>query len=328
MKEKESFSEFGKKGARKFWKMFYKDPILRARIIKSRKASVGTKWIKEVSKKGVEAKKKKRELEENNLKERINKKMQNEYYKKLLARLCGFLMGDGCVTMRREKQNNIVHYDLAFYPDNKEVANIFIKSFNELYEKEPALKDKGKFFTIRVSSKVAYQHLSSMANFKSMTWKVPTFITKSNKTKIEFIRAFFDCEAYVGKKNIQVQSVNCSGLNKIKKMLKQFMILSKIYAYQRKNKNWNTNYILVISRKENIKRYAQLIGFNHLSKQEKLMGLPACQNGKWGGLENRCPQGRLGSNPSAGALEKLVSLQISRFDSWSGRFILLHFSKT
>lgn len=86
----------------------------------------------------------------------------------------------------------------------------------------------------------------------------------------EWLRAYFDCEGYVGKNVIHIQSVNKKGIEKIHELLKEFNIESKIYKYQRKNKNWNTNYLLYILKKESRLNYLKEIGFNHLIKFQKL----------------------------------------------------------
>ncbi len=108
-----------------------------------------------------------------------------------------------------------------------------------------------------------------IAEFGSLNWQFPNQF-KSREEKIEWIRAIFDCESYVGPKNIQLQSVSEKGINSIKELLEEFGVNSKIYRYKRKKKKQNTNYLLFISRKENIRKYLKLIGFNHPKKLKKL----------------------------------------------------------
>ena len=93
----------------------------------------------------------------------------------------------------------------------------------------------------------------------------------------------------MGKKCIQIQSVNEKGLLSMQKLLGEFDIKSNFYTYQRKNKNWNTNYLLFILRKESIYKFFKNIGFNHPVKQEKIFNMPACRNGKRARLEIACP---------------------------------------
>ena len=123
---------------------------------------------------------------------------------------------------------------------------------------------------MRVSSKLACDHLLTVSTFDTYTWKVPDFVFSDLHYISEFLRAIFDCEAHVGKNNIQFQSVNQNGINQLRELLASFEIESRIYRYKRKNIKWGINYILVIGRKENIKKYANCIGFNHSRKMAKL----------------------------------------------------------
>ena len=93
---------------------------------------------------------------------------------------------------------------------------------------------------------------------------------KTKTLKREWLRAFFDCEAYVGKRVIQLQSVNNRGINQIKDLLNEFKIESKIYGYERKHEKWNKNYILCVMKKASRERFLKEIGFTHARKLEKL----------------------------------------------------------
>ncbi len=192
------------------------------------------------------------------------------------ARLLGFLMGDGSVSGKKEGTQ--LHHDFCFYPDHEKLADLFINDFNLLYLKKPYLRKEKHYFIIRVSSKPAWEDVVKIANFSSLTWDFPK-ILKSDEERKEWIRAIADCEGHVGKSGITIQSVNQKGLISVQKLLEEFNITSKIYSYKRKNENWNVNYILVISKKDNLKRYKETIGFNHPIKFQKLNNLPACQNG-------------------------------------------------
>jgi len=229
-------------------------------------------FMKRISKLGVDARLKKMKGEEQELFSRIeNSKEQSAI---LLSRLCGFLIGDGSVFIRKSKNSDGPHYDIRFYPDDETVANLFMKTVYELYHKKSRIRKEEKYFKIGVESKLACNHLLSIIPFASLSWKIPHQVLINNECKKEFIRAFFDCEAYVGKRIIQVQSVNQQGLKEIMNLLREFGIESKMYEYHRKNKNWNTNYILCIMKKDSRERYLNNIGFNHLSKQKKLENMP------------------------------------------------------
>lgn len=125
------------------------------------------------------------------------------------------------------------------------------------------------FYSVKLSNKVIVEHLLNYGSFKSTKWNVPMF--NSNDEKIEFLRAFYDSEAYVSKYTIRIESVNETGLLQIKHLLHQFGIDSRIYQYKRKNPNWNTNYILSINNRENRVKFLRCIGFYHSRKQKKLL---------------------------------------------------------
>lgn len=225
-------------------------------------------WLTSASEKGVEARRKKREEEYQSLKMNINNKMKLKDTFYLLSKLSGFIMGDGYLEIREEK--NWRHYEIRFYPDDLFLANLFCDTFYRLYEKKPSITSLGNYYCVRVTSKFACEHLTKFASYKTLKWRAPKKFLIDRTAKIEFVRALFDCEGYVGAKNIQFQSVNKKGINDLAQILLELGVISKIYSYKRSNPNWNINYILIIPRKENIKRYLEIIGFNHSSKKNKL----------------------------------------------------------
>ena len=259
-------------GGKRFAQRLKEDVQFRRRISESRRLRKGSDWIRIASKKGVEARQLIREKQNKIIKNRLLIRLKDKRTHLLIARLCGFLSGDGHIKIRIDKKG-WHHHGIRFYPDNLDVANIFIKTFKELYEKEPSITPLHNFYRVSVTSKVACNHLLKISTYNTHNWDIPNFILNSKELKVEFLKAIFDCEASVGKNNIQFQSVNKKGIYEIKKLLEELNISNSVYSYKRTNPNWNINYILIISRKENIKRYAQLIGFNHPIKQQKLAKL-------------------------------------------------------
>ena len=53
-------------------------------------------------------------------------------------------------------------------------------------------------------------------------------------------------------------------------MLAEFEIKSKLYSYERKQKSWNTNYMLNVNGRERMLKFQEEIGFNHRLKKTKL----------------------------------------------------------
>jgi len=186
----------------------------------------------------------------------------------LTARLCGYISGDGSLSVRKER-NGREHHDIRFYPDHESLISIFVNDFDKLYSKIPAVRKMKNHYHIHVSCKTACEDLLKLTKFGSLTWRLPNEL-KTDQSKIGWLRALFDCEAHVSPKVIQMQSVNRIAINQVKDLLRSFGINSRLYEYTRKNKNWNKNYILHIGKRDDRLRYLKQIGFNHTVKLNKL----------------------------------------------------------
>ncbi len=190
----------------------------------------------------------------------------------LKARLCGFLAADGSVFIRKERKTGKIHHDIRFYPDSLILAQLFNDALRTLYGRVARTKQLGNYYALAVTSKQAVTDLLSMASFTSKSWTLPNVVV-TRTAKIEWLRAYFDCDGYVGNKYVQVQSVNVGGLRVIQRLLNEFGIESKIYTYTRKNESWNINYLLNINKKEMRIKFLRDIGFNHPLKKKKLESL-------------------------------------------------------
>lgn len=200
------------------------------------------------------------------------------WHLELKARLCGYISGDGLVKMRFNKNQKTPRYDFGFYPDDLMMAKSFNDAFFELYGRRFIVRKSKEYnnYILRGTHKEAYLDLIKLGSFGTYDWNVPFEFLTTTKMKTEWIKAFFDAEAHVGKRQIQVQSVNKKGLEEVKQLLEEVgIITSKIYTYKRKQKNWNINYLLAILRKSEFKNYLKLVGFNHSSKKDKLKSLVA-----------------------------------------------------
>jgi len=180
------------------------------------------------------------------------------------------LAGDGHVAIRREPISGKVHHSIRFYPDHASLIGPFQSAFIQVYNKPLRLIRHKNFYELRTDSKVIVNDLMSFSEFGISTWKVPGI--KDNKSKKEWVRAFFDAEGYVCKSRIRLKTINKSGILAIKKLLNEFGMNTKFYIYKPKNKNWSTNYILDIKPVDFIK-FSKIIGFNHSIKREKLEAL-------------------------------------------------------
>jgi len=189
----------------------------------------------------------------------------------LKSRIHGYLCGDGCVSCRDERENGKMHYDLRFYPDHESMILPFVEAFRRVYGKTPSVKIRRNHFCVMITSITAVKDLLREGSFFSTEWSVPDWIMTNKEYAREWLRAFFDSEAYAGKTDLRVQSVNKEGLAQVKKMLALFEVECREYEYKRKNKSWNTNYHLVISNARNRKNFLKRVGFNHLEKRKRLL---------------------------------------------------------
>lgn len=191
----------------------------------------------------------------------INQKENCVYLK---SRILGYLAGDGSIC-RKEKRS-----DIRFYPDDKSMVRSFCFAMKRFYRKEPSVKPLLNHYLVRVFSRTVCENLLKEGPIATHNWRVPSIARANKLNKAEWLKAFFDCEAYVGNNRIAVGSVNEVGLNQVRELLSQFSINSRIYQYKPKNKNWSKTFILVISRKLDLYNYHRLIGFNHKFKRNKL----------------------------------------------------------
>jgi replication factor C small subunit len=187
----------------------------------------------------------------------------------LKSRICGYLAADGSVIIRKENGTNRLHYDIQFYPDHYVLVRLFRKAFKEVYGKEVSIRQKRNFFYVRASDKFAAMDLVSLAKFSSRYWTIPK-VLNSKASKKAWLKAYFDCDGYVCKRYVQIQSVNKDGLLKIRNLLNEFGIRSKIYSYQRRQASWNTNHLLNIQGRNMMLNFMHEIGFDHPLKYAKL----------------------------------------------------------
>jgi len=189
---------------------------------------------------------------------------------RLMARLCGFLAGDGSIQVRTEK-NGKTHHSVEFFPDDHSLIAPFLEAMESIYHKTPSILGHDRHFRIRLFSKSVAMDLLNKASFGIKTWRVPVSLLRRRTAKVEWLRAFFDSEAHVGANSIRVQVVNGIGLAEVRTLLAGFGIISSVYEYQPKKAGWSKVYILIISKTTDRKKFLKHIGFNHGKKQRRLM---------------------------------------------------------
>lgn len=199
-------------------------------------------------------------------------RLKNKLSKEKIA-IMAYLSGDGYIKVREKS----FHYDIQLFLDDlviaKRAVNLFKKEFGIIPKIRivPSTVGSGVgYYKVEVSSKPICLHLLSIANYDGLRWSIPKNISKPLLK--EWIKCFFDCEAYVNNfaSQIQVKSVNCSGLNDIQDKLFLFGINSKVYGPYDNGENHNPYFMLSIYNSEDVRRYNQLIGFYHSRKKREL----------------------------------------------------------
>ena len=192
--------------------------------------------------------------------------MKDNDFPHLKSRILGYLAGDGSILTGKNIGRNVI----KFFPDDESIIDSYKEAFLKVYDKEPKIFPLKNFYCLVVYSKPISRDLLNCGELSTSNWNIPNFVLNSNENKVEWLRAFFDCEGHVNNKSIDFKSVNKEGTFSIQQLMKSLGISSRIYIYEPKNPNWNTNYMLFINKKEDRLRYRNLIGFNHSTKLKKL----------------------------------------------------------
>lgn len=123
-------------------------------------------------------------------------------------------------------------------------------------------------YKVFVRSKRMYENLMKYGPYTSADWHVPEEIVKSaDKIQREFLKAFFEDEGTVLRREIRLYSINKKGLVEIQQLLKGFQIQSSIVKGFGERRNV---FGLVIRKKEERQKFASSIGFLSAKKNNKM----------------------------------------------------------
>ncbi|HLC19396.1 MAG TPA: LAGLIDADG family homing endonuclease [Candidatus Nanoarchaeia archaeon] len=190
------------------------------------------------------------------------------------ASLCGFLAGDGSVSVRLEKK--YLRYDLRFFPDDAKMLAEYTDALFYLYRKRPHVTKEGKLHNVVITSRTIVEDILKVAQFGIKTWTLPISLFSVPGAKEMWLRAFFSAEGYVGKNAIKVQTVNELGMQAVSSLLRKVGIAHGCYIYHPKKPNHSTVYIIMISNLIGRKNFLDKIGFAHERKEltlRKTLGL-------------------------------------------------------
>ena len=184
-------------------------------------------------------------------------------FDKYLSTIHGYLCGDGYVSTNLPHQKH-KYYSIGFRNTNFTLLKDFQDNFYQFFKIRTKLI-KGQ--RCLLYSKELYFKLMEEGPYHSNNWKFPALSKENVKY---WLRAFFDCEAWIiadqrKTRSICLESVRREKLPDIQQALKKFGINSKIYTHKNR-----TTSILTIPDKDSIVNFGKEIGFLHPEKNKKL----------------------------------------------------------
>jgi len=189
---------------------------------------------------------------------------------KELARLMGYLIGDGTCTDKGFNKNNI-QITVAKDEVEDDLRKICLKLFNE----EPKItQDKRtqdvRRLTIHNVKARAFLHYAGVGWWKAGEKEIPwSILCASKRIVADFLKALFECDGGPTKIDIEYCTKSEKLIKQIQIVLLNFGIISKVKA--RYNKKYNCNYYhLYIDGQEDRRIFAKEINFITQNKRKKL----------------------------------------------------------
>ncbi len=190
-----------------------------------------------------------------------HKRLSNEK-----AYVLGVLCGDGHINKK------FIRFEIRHTEE-------FIREFRNCINKIYGTKYNYKYykprnsFVMQINSELMCKDLLGFGKFDTFQWEIPKQVVKSRARNVKrmFLRGLFDSEGSAGYYKVEMSSANGKGVKQAKSMLKSLQIESKIYPT---GKYW----LLVISRKENLRRFKEEINFTIEKKRSNLANM---YGGKW-----------------------------------------------
>ena len=147
-----------------------------------------------------------------------------------LARIHAHLCGDGsvCIWKTKEKDRNFTAV-VGYYNKNQKLLEKFRKDFSKIFGVKMKMRNN-RDVSIR-SVRLFKELTDKFGKFSSREWRISKIIKDSSENiKIEWLKAFFEDEAYHEKRynRLKIKSMNNHGLKDVKDMLDSLEINSKI----------------------------------------------------------------------------------------------------
>jgi hypothetical protein len=195
------------------------------------------------------------------------------------VRIVAHICGDGCLysyTCKRTPSDIKTHfrknqlrkvYSIKYCNTEKTLLNNFEKDVKSVY----GLKTFFYRNEHQLRAKWVYERLKSFGAGKSKEWFIADEIMTAKKTILkEWLKAFFDDEAYVDIRNFRIclNSVNLNGLEQIQELLRKFNINDTKILGPYHYKQFYSYRLRLLGK--DVERFRVYIGFNHPKKIEEL----------------------------------------------------------
>lgn len=151
--------------------------------------------------------------------------MENEISSEM-ARIHAHLCGDGSVySYKTSEKGRSFIYVVGYYNKNQILLDKFRQDFSKIFGVKMKMRNNRD---VSVRSKRIFQYLlDNFGRFHSKEWRVSKLIKNgSNKIKLEWLKSFFEDEAYHEKRynRLKIKSVNLFGLKDVGDLLDSLKI--------------------------------------------------------------------------------------------------------
>lgn len=184
-----------------------------------------------------------------------------------LAQIAGYFAGDGNIEAER----------LDFSEGNKETAEFYAKLLQDTFNANVGIKfRKGKnYYQIRCNGKPIVR-LFKQEFPEACATKIPAIPKKILKSKglvlAGFLRGLFDAEGCATKRRLSLGMNNEIIVKQAQLALLRFGILASVHEYDNRRNPYskNTRFVLDLTEKASLEKFADEIGFSSPAKAKKL----------------------------------------------------------
>ena len=183
---------------------------------------------------------------------------------KALARLCGYIVSEGCIT---KHFINISTTETEFLNDIKKCLEALGFNFFSIRD------------ALRISATAIVQLLKGLGlTGKSDDKKIPACILSSKQEYLaEFLKGYFEGDGGVEEKEVSATTKSKELANQLSYALLRFGIVTRLHPHWKRATNSQhagaIYYEITISGKENIQKYSEKIGFVTERKKHSLISL-------------------------------------------------------